>query len=73
MEQVSAFKSQDGALWATEEACKEHETALRWREKINEYRESELCPYKRGAHFNMTEKVIVSWEMFKVKQLEVVK
>lgn len=66
MEQVTAFKSRDGVLFCTQEACEEHEISLLWQTKIDDFQESRLNPYPRGAHVGMVRKTIVAWERFKI-------
>jgi hypothetical protein len=65
MQRVQAYKASDGALFHTEEECREHEASLLWRDRIGEFLESPLCPYRKGAHVNMTQRIIVGWEQFK--------
>ena len=65
MEQVSAFKTSDGSLFATLDGAKEHEESLKWRERINEFANHRLCPYPSGAQRGMVNKIVVAWELFK--------
>jgi len=65
MEQVSAFKANDGALFATLAECQEHEISLHWRSRIDEFQKSGMSPYPTGAQAGLTFRVIVAWEQFK--------
>jgi len=71
MEQVTAFKANDGLIFTTTLQCEEHEVSLRWREKVDEYINSEYCGYKAGVHRGMCYKMVIGWEQFKSnEQLE---
>lgn len=66
MNKIEAFQASDGVLFATKEQCQTHESSLTWRTRINEFVESDFCPYQRGtAQEGMVHKVIVGWEQFK--------
>jgi len=65
MEQITAFKASDGAIFVTADECQEHEVSLLWRQRIDEFTQSGLNPYPSGAQFGMARKVIVAWERFK--------
>lgn len=61
VEQITAFKASDGAIFATADECQEHEVSLLWRQRIDEFTQSGLNPYPSG----MARKIIVAWERFK--------
>lgn len=65
MEEVTAFKASDGALFSNPGDCQEHEVSLLWRARIDEFTASGLNPYPTGAQAGMCRKIIVSWERFK--------
>jgi hypothetical protein len=65
MEQVTAFKASDGALFNTSDECQEHEVYLLWRSWIDEFNKSELNPYPSGDQAEMCRKIIVAWERIK--------
>ena len=65
MEQVSAFKATDGALFSSPDDCQEHEVSLLWRSRIDEFTASGLNPYPSGAQAGMCRKIIVAWDRFK--------
>lgn len=65
MEQVTAFKASDGALFSTPDDCQDHEISLLWRQRIDEFSASGLNPYPNGAQAGIARKVIVAWERFK--------
>jgi hypothetical protein len=65
MEQVTAYMSSDGNIFATVDQCQEHEVSLLWRQRIDEFTASGLNPYPSGAQFGMTRKIIIAWERFK--------
>lgn len=65
MEQVSAFRASDGALFADADGCQEHEVSLLWRTRVDEFSASGLNPYPTGTHAGMARKVIIAWERFK--------
>jgi hypothetical protein len=65
MEQVTAFKASDGALFGTADDCQEHEISLLWRQRIDEFTASGMNPYTQGAQAGMCRKIIVAWERFK--------
>ena len=65
MEQVTAYKATDGAIFGTQAECQEHEFSLMWRDRINEFSASGLNPYPSGAQHGMCKKVILAWEQFK--------
>ena len=68
MEKVEAYKASDGQLFNNADNCKEHEVSLEWRERVEEYMNSDYCRYKRNTHSSMCRSVIVSWEQFKSEQ-----
>lgn len=63
MEQVTAFKSSDGAIFLTADECGEHEVSLLWRARIDEFNASGLNPYPSQS--TMCRRVIAAWERFK--------
>jgi len=65
MEQVTAFKTSDGALFSIPNECQLHEISLVWRSHINEFLESEINPYPAKGHAPAYRKVIIAWEQFK--------
>ncbi len=65
MEQITAFKASDGALFETGGDCQEHEISLLWRARIDEFTASGLNPYPLGAQASIGRKIIVAWERFK--------
>ena len=66
MEQVTAFKASDGAIFETVDQCQEHEVSLLWRQRVDDFYASPLNPYPNGgAQSGMARKVIVAWERFK--------
>jgi len=65
MEQVTAFKASDGALFSNSDDCQGYEISLLWRSRIDEFTASGLNPYSSGIQSGMCKKIIVSWERFK--------
>jgi hypothetical protein len=65
MEQITAFRASDGAIFGSVDECQEHEVSLLWRSRINEFIASGLNPYPSGAQNGMARKVIVAWERYK--------
>jgi hypothetical protein len=65
MEEVVAYKSSDGNLFSTVDACQEHEFSLLWRTRIDEFSGSTLNQYKGSAQAAMVRKTITAWERFK--------
>ena len=71
MQKVEAYRASDGTLFETQEECQEHEVALTWRARIDDFIESGLCPYTKGtAHANMALRLVVAWELFKERAPE---
>jgi len=69
MKIIEAYQSSDGMIYPTLSQCQEHEASLQWREKIAEFTNSELCPYKKGIYASMLARTIVCWEQFKAEGL----
>jgi len=65
MEQVTAFKASDGALFFTTNECQLHEISLVWRGRINEFLDSEINPFPAKGNAGTHKKVIIAWEQFK--------
>ena len=65
MEQIAAYRANDGEIFSTAEECQEHEASLVWRQRISEFNASGMNPYPTGMHFNICKKVIIAWERFK--------
>ena len=65
MDQVQAFRSTDGALFATADEARNHETAQQWRARLDVFAKHPLCPYPSGAQRGMLNKVVVAWERYK--------
>jgi hypothetical protein len=65
MEQVTAFKASDGALFNTSKKCQAYEISLVWRSRIDDFLESEINPYPAKGNFTANRKVLIAWEQFK--------
>ena len=65
MKQVNAYQADDGTLFASEEAALMHEEFLTWKERIDEFANTDMSDYKTGAHRGMVTKIIIGWERFK--------
>jgi hypothetical protein len=66
MVKVTAFKASDGSLFETPRECDEHEAALIWRGKVDEYLNSDANDYV-GPMRGVARRAILGWEMFKAK------
>lgn len=69
MEEVRAYKTTDGRLFAHKEQADDHEFALEWLKQVEEFHSSPLCPYTSGTQYGMIGKIIVAWEKFKAGRL----
>ena len=65
MEQITAFRASDGAIFGTADECQEHEVSLQWRARIDEFSASKLNPYPKGTQLGVARKIIVAWERYK--------
>lgn len=67
METITAYKADNGILFATKEECLEHEAMLQWRDKIDAFTAAGMNPYPNNPHKTIAARAIVAWETYKAK------
>lgn len=67
MKQVTAYKTQDGKIFETEAAARDHEYGQMLSEKLDAFSLLDECPYKDGVANQQMRKSIAAWELHKSK------
>jgi hypothetical protein len=67
MEQVTAFRAGDGALFDKIEQCQTYEVfSEKFKSEINMFLHSSYNRYPETANTSRYSKVIIGWELFKI-------
>lgn len=64
---ITAFKTQDGQLFETEELAREHEYGQVLTTRLDEFSKQKGCPYPDGVANLQMRKSIVAWELDKLR------
>ena len=67
MKPVTAYKTEDGKIFETEAAARDHEYGQLLTERLDLFSALPECPYKDGVSNQQMRKSIIAWEIHKNK------
>lgn len=64
MQKVEAYRTTDNELFLEENEAKKHQMSVDKKDEIEEFANSEFCPYKEKVSAGICKKSIIYWETY---------